>query len=160
MFELHAFWFGAVVYFWIGRDFDAIRRMGRFAWVMFDLGSDSRQEGEQAGRNDKGLVTGDRRTAKDAWYFYKCNWNPEPELRIVGERETATTNTTRTVVVFSNAPEVMFSLNGKLYGAQVPDRVKTCVWRDVPLVPGDNVLEFRAGPHTRRLTIRRRSARP
>ena len=127
---------------------------GSFAWVMFDLGSDSRQEGVQAGRNDKGLVTGDRKTAKDAWYFYKCNWNPEPELRIVGERETATTNALRTVVVFSNAPEVMFVLNGKLYGAKVPDRVKTCVWRGVPLVPGENRLEFRAGPMTRRQAIR------
>ena len=127
---------------------------GSFAWVMFDLGSDSRQEGVQAGRNDKGLVTGDRKTAKDAWYFYKCNWNPEPELRIVGERETATTNALRTVVVFSNAPEVMFVLNGKLYGAKVPDRVKTCVWRGVPLVPGENLLEFRAGPMTRRQAIR------
>ena len=130
---------------------------GSFAWVMFDLGSDSRQEGAQAGRNDKGLVTGDRKTAKDAWYFYKCNWNPEPELRIVGEREAVTTNAIRTVVVFSNAPEVVFLLNEKLYGAKAPDCVKTCMWRDVPLMPGDNVLEFRAGSHTRRQTIRRKT---
>ena len=130
---------------------------GSFAWVMFDLGSDSRQEGVQAGRNDKGLVTGDRKTAKDAWYFYKCNWNPEPELRIVGEREAVTTNAIRTVVVFSNAPEVVFLLNEKLYGAKAPDCVKTCMWRDVPLMPGDNVLEFRAGSHTRRQTIRRKT---
>ena len=132
---------------------------GSFAWVMFDLGSDSRQEGLQTGRNDKGLVTGDRKTPKDAWYFYKCNWNPEPELRIVGERESVTTNATRTVVVFSNAPEVFFILNGSFYGAKVPDRVKTCVWRDVPLVPGENLLEFRAGPQTRRQTIRRMTSR-
>lgn len=126
---------------------------GSFVWVMFDLGSDSRQEGVQAGRNDKGLVTGDRKTAKDAWHFYKCNWNPEPELRVVGERESATTNGTRTVVVFSNAPEVMFRLNGKLYGAQAPDRVKTCVWKGVKLQPGENELEFRAGPITRRVKV-------
>ena len=127
---------------------------GSFAWVMFDLASDSRREGAMTGRNDKGLVTGDRKTAKDAWYFYKCNWNPEPELRIVGERESATTNSLRTVVAFSNAPEVFFLLNGSFYGARVPDRVKTCVWRDVPLVPGENTLEFRAGPLTRRLTVK------
>lgn len=123
---------------------------GSFAWVMFDLASDSRREGAQIGRNDKGLVTGDRTTAKDAWYFYKCNWNPEPELRIVGERAGTTTNAAHTVVVFSNAPEVMFFLNGRLHGAKVPDRVKTCVWRDVTLVPGENRMEFRAGPQTRR----------
>lgn len=128
---------------------------GSFAWVMFDLGSDSRQEGSQFGRNDKGLVTGDRRTAKDAWYFYKCNWNPEPELRVVGERESRTWQATRNVVVFSNAPEVMFLLNGRLFGAKVPDKVKTCVWRDVPLRPGENTLEFRAGPITRRCLVSR-----
>lgn len=64
----------------------------------------------------------------------------------------------RTVVVFSNAPEVFFILNGSFYGAKVPDRVKTCVWRDVPLAPGENRLEFRAGPQTRRQTIRRRTS--
>ena len=104
--------------------------------------------------HDRDLVSKDRKTLKDAWYFHKCNWNPEPELRIVGEgATTAATHATRTVVVYSNAPEVMFLLNGRLHGAQVPDRAKTCVWRDVPLRPGANTLEFRAGPITRRQTV-------
>lgn len=126
------------------------RVWGSFAWVMFDLGSDSRQEGEKTGVNDKGLVTADRKTAKDAFYLYKCNWNPEPELRIVGQRRTTTTNETSSVVVFSNAGEVSFTLNGKPYGVLTPDAVMCCVWRDVPLKPGANELVLTSGGLTRR----------
>ena len=49
---------------------------GLFVWVMFDFASARRTEGDRDGVNDKGLVTGDRKTRKDAFYFYKANWNP------------------------------------------------------------------------------------
>jgi len=39
-----------------------------FIWNMFDFAIDSRNEGDQPGRNDKGLVTYDRKTKKDAFY--------------------------------------------------------------------------------------------
>jgi beta-galactosidase len=35
-------------------------------------------EGDHPGRNDKGLVTYDRRVKKDAFFFYKANWSSEP----------------------------------------------------------------------------------
>jgi beta-galactosidase len=37
---------------------------GTFVWNMFDFAADERAEGDQPGRNDKGLVTYDRRTKK------------------------------------------------------------------------------------------------
>ena len=40
------------------------------------------------GRNDKGLVTADRKTKKDAFYFYKANWSEEPVLYITSRRYT------------------------------------------------------------------------
>lgn len=43
---------------------------------MFDFGSSSRFEGESPGINDKGLVTYDRKTPKDAYFFYRANWSP------------------------------------------------------------------------------------
>ena len=49
---------------------------------MFDFASARRTEGDRDGVNDKGLVTGDRKTRKDAFYFYKANWNPEPMVYI------------------------------------------------------------------------------
>jgi hypothetical protein len=50
---------------------------GKFVWNMFDFAVDGRNEGETAGRNDKGLVSYDRRTKKDAFYWYKANWSSE-----------------------------------------------------------------------------------
>ena len=44
---------------------------GKFMWVMFDFASDRRGEGDTMGINDKGLVTRDRKTRKDAFYFYQ-----------------------------------------------------------------------------------------
>ena len=44
---------------------------------MFDFAVSTRHEGGMPGRNDKGLVTYDRKTKKDAFYFYKANWSDE-----------------------------------------------------------------------------------
>ena len=55
---------------------------GSFVWNMFDFGAAHRTEGDRPGINDKGLVTHDRKVKKDAFYFYKANWNPEPMVRI------------------------------------------------------------------------------
>jgi len=51
---------------------------GKFVWNMFDFASDGRNEGDTPGRNDKGLVTYDRATRKDAFYWYKANWSSQP----------------------------------------------------------------------------------
>lgn len=42
---------------------------------MFDFSAAGRREGSILGRNDNGLVSYDRRGRKDAFYFYKANWN-------------------------------------------------------------------------------------
>ena len=43
-------------------------------WNMFDFGCAARDEGGVAGRNNKGLVTMDRKIKKDAFYLYKAYW--------------------------------------------------------------------------------------
>lgn len=121
------------------------RVWGSFAWVMFDLASDSKREGARYGLNDKGLVTWDRMMAKDAFYFYKANWSRDPELHLVGERMTDTTVEKATVMAFSNLGRVELYLNGKPYGSRDPDEVKTALWEDVPLSMGENRLEIRSG---------------
>jgi beta-galactosidase len=55
---------------------------GTFLWNMFDFVSYWRHEGGVQGRNDKGLITFDRKTKKDAFYFYKANWSDEGVLYI------------------------------------------------------------------------------
>lgn len=57
-----------------------------FVWNMFDFGAAHRTEGDRLGINDKGLVTHDRKIKKDAYYFYRANWNPEPMIYIAGRR--------------------------------------------------------------------------
>ncbi|HEY6951797.1 MAG TPA: glycoside hydrolase family 2 TIM barrel-domain containing protein, partial [Bacteroidota bacterium] len=76
---------------------------GTFVWNMFDFVVHSRHEGGIPGRNDKGLVTYDRKTKKDAFYFYKANWSDEPTLYFTSRRFTIRTNHVTDVKVYSNA---------------------------------------------------------
>ena len=59
---------------------------GSFVWNMFDFGSSVRNEGGTKGKNCKGLVTFDRNTKKDAFYYYKANWSAEPFIHICEKR--------------------------------------------------------------------------
>ena len=121
------------------------RVWGSFAWVMYDFASDNRDEGDRRGINDKGLVTRDRRVMKDAYWFYKANWNPEPMLWLSGKRLVRTNADKVMVRGFSNVGEVTFVLNGREYGKLAPDAVNTVTWRDVPLREGVNTIELHAG---------------
>ena len=120
------------------------RVWGSFVWVMYDFASDNRDEGDRRGINDKGLVTRDRQVKKDAYYFYKANWNPEPMLYLSGKRLLRASSDKVMVRGFSNVGVVTLVLNGEPYGTLEPDAVKTVTWRDVPLVRGVNVIELRS----------------
>ena len=48
---------------------------GSFIWNMFDFAAATRDEGGVKGRNNKGMMTFDRKTRKDVFYFYKAQWN-------------------------------------------------------------------------------------
>ena len=121
------------------------RIWGSFVWVMYDFASDNRDEGDRRGINDKGLVSRDRRTKKDAYYFYKANWNAEPMLHLAGKRLVDANADKVMVRGFSNVGEVTLVLNGKVHGTMLPDAVNTVTWRDVPLEKGDNTVELLAG---------------
>ena len=121
------------------------RIWGSFVWQMFDSAADVRTDGPVKGINDKGLVCRDHRTPKDAFFFYKANWNPEPMLHLCGRRMTSTTNAVVEVVAFSNAGDVTLAVNGKVVGTKTPDEVKTVRWQGVALVPGENRIEVTAG---------------
>ncbi len=59
--------------------------------VGFDLASAGRDEGDHASINDKGLVTYDRQTRKDAWYWYQANWSRVPMVYLTSRRPTPRT---------------------------------------------------------------------
>jgi beta-galactosidase len=116
---------------------------GSFVWNMFDFASDSRNEGSQPGINDKGLVTRDRATRKDAFYWYKANWSTAPTLYITSRRWTTRTDATTEVKVYSNAAEVTAVLNGASLGSRTgSDRIFT--WTGVELRSGANTLTVTA----------------
>ena len=55
-------------------------------WNMFDFAADGRNEGGKPGQNQKGLVTFDRKTKKDAFYIYKAYLSKEPFVHLCGRR--------------------------------------------------------------------------
>ena len=124
---------------------DDPRVWGSFVWCMYDFGSDCRLEGERHGINDKGLVTWDRSTRKDAWYFYHANWTTNAVLRLVGARGVSAPSARVNVLGISNVGRVTLSVNGREIGAADPDRFHTVMWRDVPLSEGDNEVRLSAG---------------
>lgn len=117
---------------------------GTFVWNMFDFAVSTRHEGSVPGRNDKGLVTYDRKTRKDAFYFYKANWSEEPVLYITDRRFTERTNAVTDVKLYSNARTVELLLNGKSQGDHRNSTNCVFVWRNVKLNPGENQVIAKA----------------
>ncbi|EJL36299.1 hypothetical protein PMI01_01042, partial [Caulobacter sp. AP07] len=115
-----------------------------FVWVGFDFASDGRNEGDRPGVNDKGLVSHDRRTPKDAYYWYQANWTTEPMVYITHRRQVMRTAPRADIKVYSNRPEASLTVNGVAVGtAPVQDHV--AVWPDVALRPGVNRIAVQAG---------------
>jgi len=110
---------------------------GTFVWNMFDFGSYFRREGDHFGINDKGLVTYDRKTKKDAFYFYKANWSNEPVLHITAKRYIFRENTATNVKVYSNLDNIVLTVNGTNYETKSPV-LGIVEWENIPLSPGNN----------------------
>jgi len=117
---------------------------GTFVWNMFDFAVSTRHEGGVAGRNDKGLVTYDRKIKKDAFYFYKANWSDEPVLYITSRRFNERTNAVTDVKIYSNAKKVELSLNGISQGRNSDSTNCVFIWQNVALKSGENKVEARA----------------
>lgn len=108
-------------------------------WVMFDHAADKREDGELLGRSDMGLVTIDRKTRKDAFYWYQANWSETPMVRIVGRRLVKRSTNTIDIKVYSNCEAVTLAINGEVQ----PTRTSTdrCFeWKGVALRPGANAI--------------------
>ena len=114
----------------------------KFFWVGFDFPSVGRDEGDTAGFNDKGLITYDRKTRKDAYFWYQANWSKVPMVYLTSRRDTYRTEADTAVKVYSNASSVTLTVNGKSLGPiPVVDHVAT--W-SIRLQPGRNHLRVTA----------------
>ena len=81
-------------------------------WNCFDFAADARNEGGIQGRNNKGLITYDRKIKKDAFYIYKAWWNPEPMVFVSGGRFMNRAPEERNVIVYTNCENVTLVVNG------------------------------------------------
>jgi beta-galactosidase len=108
-------------------------------WNMFDFASANRHEGDTLGRNDKGLVTYDRQTRKDAFYWYKANWSADPVLYISSRRFVDRPSNQVEVKIYSNLDQVELTVNGVSLGMRAgADHIFR--WTNVPLQPGANAI--------------------
>lgn len=108
-----------------------------WVWNMFDFSNDARLEGDLIDTNDKGLVTFDRKVKKDAYFFFKANWNKEPMVYLAGRRHDQRPYPAMIVKAYSNTPEARLSIGGRDMGTAAC-AYGICLWPEVPLVPGAN----------------------
>lgn len=112
-----------------------------FVWVAYDFASAKRHEGDRRGINDKGLVTYDRRTRKDAWYWYQANWTEAPMVHITSRRFDRRSTPIAEVKVYTNTAAVTLWVNGVEIGPlAVEGRIAR---KNVQLREGPNRIEVR-----------------
>ncbi len=87
------------------------------------------------------MVTFDRTVKKDAFYWYKANWNKkEPVVYISSRRYTTRPNTQVTVKIYSNCPEVTLKVNGTTIGTKTSTDC-LFVWEALTMNLGANQIE-------------------
>ncbi len=107
-----------------------------YVWNMFDFAADSRDEGGVKGRNNKGLVTYDRKTKKDSFYLYKAYWSDTPFVHVCSKRFERRARAEITVKVYANCGPLTLEVNGKTIARQEAGPVY--MFERVPLEMGEN----------------------
>ncbi len=113
-------------------------------WNMFDFAADAREEGGVKGRNNKGLVTYDRKIKKDAFYIYKAYWTKEPFVYVAGRRFEDRAEGERKIQVYTNCQEVTLYVNGsKIATKAAKDHM--AVFEEIFLQDGENTITAKCG---------------
>lgn len=128
---------------------------GSYVWNMFDFGAANRREGGVVGKNNKGLVTYDRKTKKDSFYLYKAYWTDEKFLHICGERFKNRVTGKTDIKVYSSYGEVTLSVNGREY-TQRGDKI--FIFRDVEISEGENVITAFSADASHSITVTGKSS--
>ncbi len=125
------------------RNYPAI--WGGFIHSMFDFGAENYPGGDTPGIDDRGLISYDRREKKDAFYFYKANWNPsDPFVHIAEKRWDKRSESTQTLTVYTNRPDAELFVDGVSQGSRSAV-LGICRWENVELAEGENRVEVRSG---------------
>ena len=126
-------------------------------WNMFDFGCAARNEGGVRGRNNKGLITMDRKTKKDSYYVYQAYWTKNPMVHIAGRRHAQRAGETTEIKVYSNQDSVVLYVNGKEVGQQTAHRVFKF---DIALDEGFNTILAVAGDVKDSITLEKVAEEP
>lgn len=110
---------------------------GTYVWNMFDFAANIRDEGGVKGRNNKGLVTYDRKIKKDAFYMYKAQWSDEKFIHITSKRFIDRCEDKISIKVYSNYNEITLYLNEIELETKVSDD-KVFIFEDVEIKEGIN----------------------
>lgn len=111
-----------------------------YVWNMFDFGANIRDEGGVKGRNNKGLITYDRKIKKDAFYMYKAHWSDEKFVHITSKRFVDRVDNEIIVKVYSNCDKVTLYSNGYEVATKVGDD-KIFIFENVALHEGINEIK-------------------
>ena len=112
-------------------------------WNCFDFAADARNEGGVVGRNNKGLITYDRKLKKDAFYIYKAYWTTEPMVHVAGRRFVDRAPEERNITVYTNCDEVTLIVNGtEVETKKAVDHA--VVFENVALADGENTVTAKA----------------
>lgn len=126
-------------------------------WNMFDFGCAARNEGGVSGRNNKGLITMDRKTKKDSYFVYQAYWTQTPMVHIAGRRHAQRAGETTEIKVYSNQDTVVLYVNGKEVGQQTAHRVFKF---NVALNEGFNTIVAVAGDVKDSITLEKVAEEP
>lgn len=117
--------------------------LGGYVWAMFDFGSEIRNEGGKKGRNQKGLVTIDRKIKKDAFYLCKAYWSKELFVKLAGSRFVNRHEELNDIVVLSNVENIKLYVNEKFI-AELNDKEPMKKLANVKLELGKNLVKVEA----------------
>lgn len=113
-----------------------------YLWNMFEFAVPMWNRGGVNARNLKGLITYDRKQKKDAFYWYKANWNPEPIIYIAERRNNIRKQAQVQVEVFSNLENITLTLNdGKPVTGHQGANHRDFIFDNILLKAGINTLK-------------------
>lgn len=115
-----------------------------YIWNTFDFATPMSSQGKVESRNMKGLVTFDRKTKKDPFYWYKANWSKEPVVYITQRRVVNRGNKITPVTVYSNMGTPILSVNGMEINNPTKGYTDVhYIFENVQLKEGENIVEVK-----------------
>ncbi|MFV0505912.1 MAG: glycoside hydrolase family 2 protein [Bacteroidales bacterium] len=118
--------------------------LASYIWNTFDFATPMSSQGGVHSRNMKGLVTFDRKTKKDPFYWYKANWSKEPVLYLTQRRAVNRTKQQTPISIYSNIGTPQLFVNGlEITDFKTGNTAVHYIFNNVQLKEGENIIETR-----------------